>query len=338
MLHQYIPTLEDKSARRKLCKVANDRLLPTNSWCGKNSSFPMGCSRHIMGHGSGPYDRALLFPSARFIFCGIPKAGVTQWLQFLRFTIGAKDYQSYPYFKRDTHPFYLDRLLPRTQKDIWINYTKAVFIREPAERLLSAYLDKVANKSAAKGPFGSNVTFTEFIEILSSKNTTKLPQHRMFPGLTWYSDPHWRPQAWSCGLSEDVQQFNYIGSLDNAGHHTKTVLKQVGLWESHGKHYHVSKKGEKNGTASMTWPPPPLKRGEVAPGFQQEQVGHEIDPLQHNKGSKQKLNKYYTPELMEKVKKLYWMDFQLWNALQEAKGSGLVCGKDIVKLLNPACN
>ena len=38
-------------------------------------------------------------------FCGIPKVSITQWLQFLRFTFGAKDYQvnrcdvnSYSYF------------------------------------------------------------------------------------------------------------------------------------------------------------------------------------------------------------------------------------------------
>lgn len=49
--------------------------------------------------GSGPYDRLYLYPSGKLAFCGIPKAGITQWLHFLRFTIGAKDYQSIPYCK-----------------------------------------------------------------------------------------------------------------------------------------------------------------------------------------------------------------------------------------------
>jgi hypothetical protein len=48
-----------------------------------------------MGGGSGPYDCLYLYPSGKLAFCGIPKAGITQWLHFLRFTIGAKDYQKY---------------------------------------------------------------------------------------------------------------------------------------------------------------------------------------------------------------------------------------------------
>jgi hypothetical protein len=47
------------------------------------------------GGGSGPYDRLYLYPSGKLAFCGIPKAGITHWLHFLRFTIGAKDYQKY---------------------------------------------------------------------------------------------------------------------------------------------------------------------------------------------------------------------------------------------------
>ena len=99
-----------------------------------------------MAGNSGPYDRALLFPSNNLLFCGIPKAGITQWLQFLRFTLGAKDYQSSPYSKFDARLFYFDKVHPKHHGHIWKNFTKAILLREPAERLLSAYLDKVALK------------------------------------------------------------------------------------------------------------------------------------------------------------------------------------------------
>lgn len=324
-------------AHRKRCQAANDQLQPPTTWCSNSltSKFPMGCSHYSMGGGSGPYDRALLFPSSRLLFCGIPKSGITQWLQFLRFTIGAADYQSLPYFKKDTNSFYLDKLFPKVQQQLWKNYTKAILIREPAERLLSAYLDKIQNKKLEKAPFGVvNITFPEFVDILCEKNITKLPHYTVHPGLSWFSDPHWRPQAWSCGLSENVPDFDYIGSLDKAAFHTKAMLQQVGLWETHGKHYRVSEKGQKKGNAAMTWPPTLLNNeSSVVVGFQQE----ETDTFQHNQHSHNKLEEYYTPALMKKVRELYWMDFKLWDALQEATKQGLFHGKDIAKLLNPAC-
>jgi hypothetical protein len=54
---------------------------------------PPGCSRMSEGGGSGAYQHLTLFPEAKLAFCGIPKISITQWLQFLRFTFGAKDYQ-----------------------------------------------------------------------------------------------------------------------------------------------------------------------------------------------------------------------------------------------------
>eukprot|EP00956_Cyclotella_meneghiniana_P042669 scaffold248975_cov60-Cyclotella_meneghiniana.AAC.1 len=54
---------------------------------------PPGCSRFSEGGGSGSYQHLTLFPQGKLAFCGIPKVSITQWLQFLRFTFGAKDYQ-----------------------------------------------------------------------------------------------------------------------------------------------------------------------------------------------------------------------------------------------------
>jgi hypothetical protein len=52
------------------------------------------------------------------------------------------------------------------------------------------------------------------------------------------------------------------------------------------------------------------------------------------------MKEYYTPELLEKVKKLYWwMDFVLWNAVvQKAQEEGKVRGEDIAPILSPLCS
>lgn len=347
MFETWKPNRIQKRRHIQRCQNAKNKLAPPTRWCSTNNTttyrYPMGCSRYGMAAGSGPYDRLLLFPEGKLAFCGVPKGGITQWLQFLRFsTIGANDYQSEPYYKYDVKNFTFDHLTPTVQREILYNesWTKAILIREPAERLLSAYLDKIKKKQG--GPFGPNVTFAKFVDILAMTNITKLSNsHKQRPGLTWFTDPHWRPQAWSCGLSEDVKRFHYIGGLDKAAFHTKALLQKVNMWESYGKHYRVSERGKKKGTRYCTWPPAPLKPGEEAVGFQQKESSDGrggMDAHGHHKGSRNKLDEYYTPKLMKKVKELYWMDFALWDAIQEAEMKEIVSGKDIVRALDPECS
>ena len=69
-------------------------------------------------------------------------------------------------------------------------------------------------------------------------------------------------------LAENMPHFDYIGSLDNAAHHTKTLLEKVNMWDSHGKHYHVMERGEMKGSDAATWPPLPGAQAIV--GFQQQ--------------------------------------------------------------------
>lgn len=349
MFRRWLPSPKEHWELTQQCEKANAEMTPLHDWCN-TTSFPFGCSTIVgMGGGSGPYDRVFLFPQGKLAFCGIPKAGITQWLHLLRFMMGAKDYQSVPYCKKDLESFRFDRMTPELQARVWTSnssWTKAVFLREPAERLLSAYLDKVKTKTGQRNPpYGKNVSFAQFIDILSSSKVQHgvNETHGAMTGLSWMSDPHWRPQAWSCGLSENLPDFDYIGTLDRAAYHSKALLQKVNLWEPFGKHYRVTERGKHKEFygASITYPPEPLKPGQVALGFQQEASGHErfsSITTRHSRGSSSKFNQYYTPELLEEVKKLYWMDFALWNAVQEAQKEGLVRGKDIVSKLNPDCD
>ena len=335
-----------KKLHRPSCKAAADRLQLEATWCQappveKNATttttsipeavYPMGCSRYGMAGGSGPYDRLIVFPAAKLAFCGIPKAGITRWLQFLRFTLGAKDYQDIPYYKFDHMPFYFDSLRPEVQREIWNDpsWTRAVLIREPTERLLSAYLDKIyGNKDH------QNTSFADFVGGLSQPPTTRenLPSGSFLKmtGVSWYTDPHWRPQSYSCGLGQLLPHFHYVGGLDRVAEHTKAILQSVGLWETHGKHYRLSQNKTKK---IRTKPPEPLEPGQVALGFQQETSVSD----HHSRGAQAKIDEYYTPGLLETVKELYRDDYALWDALQVAGPLGKVHGKDIAAILNPSC-
>ncbi len=46
------------------------------------------------------------------------QVGITQWLQFLRFTVGAKDYQSFPHSKPEVDAMRFDTLQERVQMKI----------------------------------------------------------------------------------------------------------------------------------------------------------------------------------------------------------------------------
>jgi hypothetical protein len=76
----------------------------------------------------------------------------------------------------------------------------------------------------------------------------------------------------------------------------------------------------------------------LAAGFQQQVVANDRQgdiTTRHSHNSWTKMKEYYTPEQLEKVKKLYWwMDFVLWNAVQEGK----VRGEDIAPILSPSCS
>ncbi len=157
---------------------------------------PTGCGSISGGSGSGPFQNLIIFPSAKLAFCGIPKVGITQWIQFLRFVIGAKDYPSWPHAKMEVNFFRFDKLDPTVQKRIWDDesWTFAAFIRDPAERALSAFLDKFETKGInLKKTYGIDekipFTFQDFINRLSQKFNSSTCERSGLHGLNWCSDP-----------------------------------------------------------------------------------------------------------------------------------------------------
>ena len=60
----------------------------------------------------------ILFPDSKLAFCGIPKNGITNWLQLLRFTLGAKDFQDSPHNKPDSRLFRFDKLTTASQMKV----------------------------------------------------------------------------------------------------------------------------------------------------------------------------------------------------------------------------
>lgn len=212
---------DTRSNLRERCVYSPEYLVPNVTWCSNtnnsvnNSSVygnvaKPGCSYVTNGGGSGPWQNVLLFPRTKLAFCGIPKVGITQWIQFARFVAGAKDYPSLPHYKLDTDFFRFDKLSASIQEEIWLSedWTWSVFLRDPAERLLSAYLDKVTKQSTQDkilNALGMNLTqgftFEDFVERLGAefdkggcktmaeKNNKTVSALSGVTGLNWCSDP-----------------------------------------------------------------------------------------------------------------------------------------------------
>ena len=60
-----------------------------------------------------------------------------------------------------------------------------------------------------------------------------------------------------------------------------------------------------------------------------------MDTIRHSLGSHKLLKQFYTPELLQKVKEIYWMDFVLYEAIKKAEALGKVQGRDVAALLDP---
>ena len=94
--------VEGKAKRdlRNLC-MGPKRMTPPTQWCQRpyrdnnenQHAFthlikgipPASCSMVTNGGGSGPFQHVILIPQAKLAFCGIPKVGITQWTQFVRY-------------------------------------------------------------------------------------------------------------------------------------------------------------------------------------------------------------------------------------------------------------
>jgi len=328
---------------------------------------PPGCSHFSYGGGSGSYHHVILFPLAKLAFCGIPKVGITQWIQFLRFTFGAKDYQASPYSKPDQRLLRFDLMREEVQKEILNDpeWKFAVFMRDPAERLLSTYLDKVRVNSGNGGMeaihfrnvynFTESPTFEEFVETIA-KNKTHCPvrggsKRENLHGADWCTDPHWRPQTMACGISEFLPRINYVGSLNHIESQTRTIL-QGELWERYGKYFHWNTKKEgKNKEPECASSPPQLRVGDSLYGFQQhpldsgENIGKtrqsqvakskSIGAHHHATGSQSKVDEYYTPRLRRLVKETYRRDYQLWELIRDEKD--VVSGSDLALKISGEC-
>jgi hypothetical protein len=171
----------------------------------------------------------------RLVLFTIPKVGCTELIKLIRRMEGASDWADVPHYKPDRpllsemSPEQATRIL---QDESW---TKAAVLRDPAERLVSAYLDKFIHSPRSYvndvfRPGGHGMPFEEFLGYVLDPNIDPATP----TGLHHRTDPHWRPQHMVGGLASFEPQLDSVGHFDTIGAWTRRLLEDVGAWDEYG--------------------------------------------------------------------------------------------------------
>lgn len=175
----------------------------------------------IYGQHSSRWLDAYVIPDAQVIFCQIHKVGSTKWLRLLRWLDG-QDYNMFPHWWFGNRPGNLTTLRHLGRKRALEmmfdpNWTKIVAIRDPLDRLRSAYFSKVArswplpNESAAVFARELNVTI-EGLRTVSFADFLVRVENLMREHS--FADPHWRKQSDACSLGHFKKCYDYVMFMD----------------------------------------------------------------------------------------------------------------------------
>lgn len=219
----------------------------------------------------------------KFIYCEVPKVGCSNWKRTIFLLQAGLNAEASEIEHDHIHQTSLIKKLvtypPAIQKEFLNNYTKVMFTRHPLERLVSAYRDKLLHSE----PFYSITVANEIRAMFrKNKNSSEKVSFQEFVNFIIAKPPntldiHWKPMFLLCDPCNI--DYDILGKYETVGIDSEHVLKVIGAPES--LHY------------------PNLKR------YGSEKRTNGDITLEYLR----QLNS----EQIEKITKLYQMDFFLFN-------------------------
>jgi hypothetical protein len=221
----------------------------------------------------------------KLIFFTNPQVGCTVWKQLFRRIMGLEDWWD---------PL-VDSHNPKTNGLVYLrdysleeatrlmnspDYTRAMFVRDPKERLVSTFTRKAFNGFVKTNCCQGNIACEKKAQASLANFVT------MTRGC---GEPHWRPQ----GERMDRQFFatlNFVGHMETSAVDVKALLKNIGAWNNFGKSG-WGQDGNESVFAS--------RRG----------VLHATSKGRN--ASPRRLREYFTKELEEEVELIYYSDYQI---------------------------
>lgn len=169
----------------------------------------------------------------RFLYCYIPKVACSNWKRVLKVLSGALESVDVS-VKMNHHNdlLFLSSLKPEEIRYRLKHYFKFMFVREPAERLLSAYRNKFGEIQSYQKKYGveivkryrkglskdvsvagDDVTFAEFVRYLLDEDAERMNEH-------------WMPMYNLC--QPCAVNYDFIGSHEHLESDAEFVLQRVG--------------------------------------------------------------------------------------------------------------
>jgi hypothetical protein len=167
----------------------------------------------------------------KLVFCPIPKVACSPWKRTLRRALGFQDWEaSSPHDRRANGLSYLDQFGPVARATFLLrpDYTRAVFVRNPWTRCVSAFRSKLEGKTRADvdgepGGWRSKVfefthsgplSFDDFLAFLDGQSADEMNEH-------------WKPQTTIAGL--DAVRYDFIGRFENLVEDAAALVRNCGL-------------------------------------------------------------------------------------------------------------
>lgn len=182
--------------------------------------------------------RIAVSPEGRFVYIRVPKAANSTITSTLFRLLHGHDAESHAAAKES---FRSPRSLGLRQAlEMKRNYIKFTFVRNPYDRVLSAYLDKICNEQTEhyrkmvrkllKIKTNTPISFTDFCHYLKAGGVM--------------DDPHWMPQSYIIN-SIGLENIHFIGKVENLAEdmnalasllfaNRKDVALTQGVWHATG--------------------------------------------------------------------------------------------------------
>ncbi|KAL7578660.1 hypothetical protein ACA910_009802 [Epithemia clementina (nom. ined.)] len=190
------------------------------------------------------------------------------------------------------------------------NWTRAIFLRDPIERFLSAYLNKglqndyIIRRCCRKG----DATCKQM--VLASAESA-------FPIMKrCNNDEHWITQSKRIS-PKYMQQINFIGRIETVQEDSEALLRRIGAWETFGqtgwgpngtdpifKPRSKEAAGNKKPLEPQQKQQKPVHTGNFAQGK------HMIDGQNHATHARDKLTQHITPKLYGQLLEYYHEDYE----------------------------
>lgn len=262
-------------------------------------------------------------------FCAIPKVACTEFIRLMFRLEGDPFWWKDPHFRTDA-PTLLKKDDGAEAEHILndANWTKVVFLRDPATRALSAYLDKFVDSPSRgiHGDYGLRhfkraMNWTDFVDALASNNTDRYKPEGLHAG----TNAHWKPQRYHCSLEKFLPKYQFVGRYESLRDHAEMLLRSLGLWDEYG----AAGWGHRDKRKRLL--PKPGDRVPVRDGLFAQKA-------KHSTHAEQRKAEYLTPPILAKLRAMYAMDYELLDAIGAASHGDPVAGGGWAPLRRRLCD